>query len=449
MWLTPGLRRQIVEPAWARWSGTPLLRAWRELEETQFLPAAVLREWQEERLRALISAACRDTPFYARRIAEAGVTPDEIRTVDDLRRLPIITKHEIRTRVSELRSRAVHASSLLEFRTGGSTGTPLVLFVTEDVSEQRNACARRSNRWTGWEVGEPVGAVWGNPKLPQTMKERLRWELLEPVIYLDTMAVTPQSVERFAREWQRVRPTLLFGHSHSLYLLARILADLGIEAIRPKGVISTSMMLLAPERNIMENVFGVRVFDRYGCEEVDLIGCECDRHTGMHINIDQLVVEFVREDGSPANAGETAYVVVTDLLNHAMPLIRYRIEDLAERLDERCACGRGLPLMSRVAGRVADFLVRHDGARVAGVSLIENSLTRFPGIEQMQLVQEELGRILVRVVPASDYAEATRQALLDYFATTFPGARIELELVERIAREPNGKYRFAICSIGE
>ena len=207
------------------------------------------------------------------------------------------------------------------------------------------------------------------------------------------------------------------------------------------------MMLLPSEREVIESVFGVRVFDRYGCEEVGLIGCECEWHAGLHVNVDHLVVEFLTPDGRPAGPDETGHVVVTDLLNHAMPFIRYRVEDLAAPRAAGCPCGRGLPLMSRVVGRTADFLVRLDGTRVAGVSLIENSLTRFGGIEQMQIVQDEADRIRLRLVPGAGFAEQALGPLTDYFTATFPGARIDLELVDDIPREPNGKFRFAICNI--
>lgn len=435
-----------MEPVWTALTGASLRSAWMALEQTQFLPLDMLHERQEARLRHVTRAACRDTVFYARRFAEAGAG-DELRSISDLKKLPILTKQDIRRHGGELLSRRPPGGPLLEFRTGGSTGTPLVLFISEEISHQRNAAARRSNLWTGWRVGEPVGAVWGNPSLPRGVKDHLRRELLDPVIYLDTMAVTPASVRAFARKWRRQRPTLLFGHAHSLYVLAKIVEELDIDDIRPRAVLSTSMMLLEHERYLIERVFGLRVFDRYGCEEVGLIGCECERHVGMHINLDHVVVEFLRADGEPAAPGETGFVVVTDLINDVMPLIRYRVEDLAARTSIACPCGRGLPLMDRVAGRVADFLVRDDGTQVAGVSLIENTLTLIPGIEQMQIVQEQLDRIVLRIVVEEGNALDPRPDLRRYFESMFPGTEIDIDVVAAIAREANGKYRFAICKV--
>ena len=130
-----------------------------------------------------------------------------------------------------------------------------------------------------------------------------------------------------------------------------------------------------------------------------------------------------------------------------MPLIRYRIEDVGTSRPGACACGRGLPLMDKVAGRVADFLKRKDGTRVAGVSLIENSLTKFAGIEQLQIVQDSLELIRLRVVPDASFNGPVRGQLVDYFADTFPGCAVQVEMVGEIQREANGKHRFAICHV--
>jgi len=447
MRVTAAARRWMVEPALSIVTGRTMLAEWKVLEKTQHLPIAALRGRQEESLRRLVASVYDISPFYRRRFDDAGVKPRDLLSVDDLARLPVLTKGDVRRAGRALVSASVGPGRLMESRTGGSTGVPLVLHFTEMVSERRNAAARRSNRWTGWEVGEPIAAVWGNPHLPSSARQRLRHHLLNPVIYLDTMQLRAETIRRFAREWRRTRPTLLFGHAHSIYALACEVRAQGIDDIRPKGVLATSMMLLAPERTVIEEVFGIPVFDRYGCEEVGLIGAECERHDGMHVNVDHVVVEFLRDDGSRAEPGELGRVVVTDLLNEAMPLIRYDVGDMAAERPGACACGRGLPLMERVAGRTADFLKRSDGTRVAGVSLIENSLTKFPGIAQLQIVQDDLDLIRLRVVPDERFDEEARGLLVGYFRETFPGAAVRIELAAEIQREPNGKFRFAICHV--
>jgi len=338
--------------------------------------------------------------------------------------------------------------NLLHFKTGGSTGKALDIFITEECSELRNACARRHDRWTGWEPGETIGAAWGNPKLPDTFRDKMIDTCVQPFIYLDTMAVSDDSVRLFEQAWAKKQPTLLFGHAHSLFLLALKVQQLKIDMIRPTGILSTSMMLLPHERTAIERVFSCKVTDRYGCEEVSLIACECERHEGMHMNIEHLFIEFVKDDGSYAAPGEPGQIIATDLMNKAMPFVRYRVEDVGVPMKQACSCGRGLPLMGKVAGRVADFLIKRDGTRVAGVSLIENTLTKIPGINQMQIVQHDLDSLHLNIVPNERFGYSQRKDLESYFKGLFGDyIQIIFQEVTEIKPEKSGKYRFSICKV--
>jgi phenylacetate-CoA ligase len=444
----PAFRRQLIEPLYFGANGSPRLKAWRELEQTQYLPEKVLRDRQWQRLTALLRDVYENNSFYRRRFKDAGLHPRDIKSASDVSLIPVLTKDEIRKSACDMITAGYSVESLLNFKTGGSTGKPLEIHITEECSEIRNACARRHDRWTGWEVGEAVGAVWGNPELPKDLKSKLKHWLLAPTIYLDTMRVSEDAVREFAGKWERVRPALMFGHAHSIYLLALYVRDLGILSISPRGIVTSSMMLIPHERETIEKVFGKIVFNRYGCEELSLIASECEKHDGMHINIDHLFVEFIKENGEPAKAGESGRIVVTDLINRAMPFIRYQVEDVGVPLDKKCSCGRGMPMMAEVAGRVADFLVKRDGTQVAGVSLIENTLTRIPGIEQMQIVQDTLELITLNVVEGKAFTEERKASLRAYFQNLFGnGVAVEINPVKEIMPEKSGKYRFSISKV--
>ncbi|MBV9619427.1 MAG: phenylacetate--CoA ligase family protein [Gammaproteobacteria bacterium] len=293
-----------------------------------------------------------------------------------------------------------------------------------------------------------IAALWGNPPRPRGLKQRLRSWLIDRFIYLDTIDLNDHSIAQFVARWRREQPEILFGHAHSLFILAQSLAQQGIEDLRPRGIISTSMMLLPSERAVIERVFACRVTDRYGCEEVGLIACECEQHVGMHLSIEHLYVEFLRPDGSAAEPGEEGAIVITDLFNRGMPFIRYRVEDMGVAAARPCPCGRGLPLLERVTGRVADYLKRRDGSLVAGVSLVERTLTAISGIEQLQIVQPTREEIVLNVVRASDFNADSEAALLAEFRSVFgPGISFRTEYVERIPQERSGKYRFSICRV--
>jgi phenylacetate-CoA ligase len=444
----PFFSRHLFEPLHALKNRSPKLHYWKKLEQTQYLPEVELREIQWQRLQHLVSFCWEQNDFYRERFLRADLTPDDIHSPDDLRRLPVLTKVEIRKHTPQMISKGFSISTLSQAKTGGSTGKSLVLYSTEECGELRNACTRRHDRWTGWEPGEPIAACWGNPHLPTTLKAKLKDRLLQPMIYLDTMSVNEDSIRTFVKDWHRVKPTLLYGHAHSLYLLAQFLKNLGIDSLRPRGILSTSMMLIPSERKVIEEVFGIKVTDRYGCEEVSLIGCECEKHEGLHLNIEHLYIEFLGDDGMPVAMGEPGRIVVTDLMNRAMPLIRYQVEDVGVPTDRKCSCGRGLPLMESVAGRVADFLIKRDGTQVAGVSLIENTLTKFVGIDQMQMIQNDYTHFEIRLVAGASYDNGVDRNLRDYLKKIFgDDVTIDILLVSKIPPELSGKFRFSICRI--
>ena len=442
----PWLRRHVVHPLHGWKNSSPRLPYWRHLEKTQHLPEQQLREIQWGRLRLLIDFVWQNNRFYRKRFEEAGIAPSDILKAVDIQKLPLLTKAEIRAAPRALISNGFADIPLQHASTGGSTGKALDLYFTEECSELRNACALRHDRWTGWKPGEAIAACWGNPHLPKTITEKLKHWLLQPIIFLDTMRVSKESVLEFVNQWRHIRPTLLYGHAHSLFLLAQELMALKIDDLRPNGILSTSMMLIPSERTVIEQVFQCKVTDRYGCEEVSLIGCECEVHHGMHLNIEHLFIEFLREDGSWANPGEPGRIIVTDLMNKAMPLIRYQVEDVGVPSSRECPCGRGLPLMEHVVGRMADFLLRRDGSRVAGISLIENTLTHFAGLDQMQIVQHAHDQFELVIVRGAGFSDQTATDLTAYFKGQFgEDISIRCTYVQSIQPEANGKYRFSIC----
>jgi len=445
--LMSSLSRYVFHPLWDVKDGSSRLRVLHELERSQWLPEASLRARQQERLEAMLRYAAAHSRYYRGLFAQARFDPAHFEA-GAFRRLPLLTKSIIREQTEAILSDEFRRAELGVHKTGGSTGVALTTYFDRRWLEVRTADALRSDQWAGCYHGMKIAALWGNPPQARTWKERLRRALIDRFLYLDTINLNDASIGAFVAAWRREQPQVLFGHSHSLYMLGRYLLEHHIEDLRPQGIVSTSMMLLAPERQVIEAAFACPVTDRYGCEEVGLIACECERHQGLHLNIEHLWVEFLREDGSEAQPGEEGAIIITDLLNRGMPFIRYRIEDVGVPSARRCPCGRGLPLLERVTGRVADYLKRRDGSLVAGVSLVERTLTAIPGIEQLQLVQPSREQLLVNLVRARDYTPASETALLaELRGVLGPGIEPRIEYLERIPQERSGKYRFAICRV--
>jgi phenylacetate-CoA ligase len=445
--LMSSLSRHVFHPLWDLKDGSRRLRILRDLQRSQWLPLETLRARQQQRLTQILRYAAAHCPYYERVFREHRFNTDHLQLAA-FQALPILTKSIIRTSTDEILSGEFARGALGQHKTGGSTGVALTTYFDRNWLETRTADSLRSDQWAGCFHGMKIASLWGNPPLPRTFKEHVRALLIDRFFYLDTIDLSERTIEDFIARWRREQPEILFGHSHSLYILARYLTEKRVRDLRPRGIISTSMMLLANERQAIEAAFVCKVTDRYGCEEVGLIACECERHQGLHLDIEHLYVEFLRPDGTAVDPGEEGAIVITDLLNRGMPFIRYRIEDVGVPSDRTCPCGRGLPLMERVTGRVADYLKRRDGSMVAGVSLVERTLTAIPGLEQLQVVQPSYEDIVLNVVRAPGFSAETEQALLGEFRAVFGlGINIRAEYVDRIPQESSGKYRFSICRI--
>ena len=420
----------------------------RSLESTQWRPLSELQARQAQGLRDILRYAAAHCSFYREQFKRVGFNPDVAALPDELDRLPLLTKDDIRDRRDGLYSDEYRRDTLVEAKTGGSTGTALRVHADTRCQALRNAAAMRSDTWAGWRAGMPVAALWGNPPAFTTLRPWLRNTLYDRLTFLDTMNLTPDTMTRFFHDCEQRSPYALYGHAHSLYIYAAFLKDARFKPAAPSGIIATSMMLLDPERRVIEEVFGIPVSNRYGCEEVGLIASECERHHGMHLNVEHVYVEFVDDAGRPVAEGEEGNIVVTDLVNKGMPLIRYALGDRGVPTARMCGCGRGLPLMERLTGRVADFLIRSDGSRVAGISLIERTLTSIEGIKQMQIVQHAIDDIVVNVVPGQGFGAFTETRLREEFAVAFgPTLRLQIAHVTEIPRLRSGKYRFSICNV--
>lgn len=446
MSLTGPFIRSVIAPLWAKKEGTPYLGHLKELAGAKQRPASEIHDRQLDRLRKLLAHAAATTAFYDTRIHSVTPRPENI-SWEQFAHLPLLTKEDIRTRQAQMMSSAVPHSALVPRKTSGSTGVSLEFFVDEASSQWKRAVTITYDRWAGWDIGERVGAIWGNPECNQNWRLYLRNLLLTRHIYLDTLQMDDPAMRAYHQTLVRKKPAILFGHAHSLFLFARFLEQHRLSGIRPKGIISTCMVLHDFERQTIERVFGCRVTNRYGCEEVSLIACECP-HGNMHLNCDTLIVEFIR-DGKPVAPGEPGAIVVTDLTNYGMPFIRYKVGDVGvPSAKTSCPCGCTYPILESLEGRVADYVVTPDGKYISGISLTENFAMQLPGVKQMQIVQEQLDQLVFRVVKGETYSEQTIADIGRLARERFGGQmQYQIEYAESIQSESSGKYRFCISKL--
>jgi phenylacetate-CoA ligase len=434
---------KVAYPIWAKRDHPAYQKYAKLFNREQFVSASELHDLQMERLRHQLAHAYKNIPFYRRRMDEAGLTPFDINSFSDFRKLPLLTKRDIQDHQTELLSPTVPESKREINQTGGSTGSPLQFWVDKERFDARRASTDRHNAWAGLRPGDWCAQLWGaqidvgTSTMPQVS---WRTRLLHRVLPLNTSRVTRESLAAYVKLLRKYRPRHMVAYAQAAVMFAGYCKEIGADDIQFDSIITTAEVLLPEQRTVLEEIFGGKVFNRYGCREVSVIASECEHHTGMHVNADALLVEIEPVAGLPGGMGR---VVVTDLFNRSMPLIRYEIGDFASWTDgEPCPCGRSLPRLDHIEGRATDFLRMPDGTLVSGPALTL-VIKDMPEIRQVQFIQRGPTKVHLNIVVkpgnTSTAVEELRTRLFPYFRDA---VEISTSLVENIPCEASGKYRF-------
>jgi len=437
--------RNLIFPLWVRRDHPGYPDYIREFERAQFLSNSDIAALQLRRLQKLLRHAYLECPFYRQRMERAGFHPDTFRSIDQLAAIPVLTKVDIQQHGRELEAANFPAPLRVRNQTGGSTGSPLQFYVDKQRFASRFASTTRHNRWAGLQPGDWHAVLWGS-RLDQSSRQSgwdvFRNEFLYRAIFLNTSLIQEKDWVQFLGKLRAKRPRILLAYTQAAVLFAKYLRQNQITDIRFDSIITTAEVLLPGQREFLENTFQGRVFNRYGCREVSVIASECEYHGGMHVSAETFVVEIVPDPKVLKPAGR---VVITDLLNFSMPLIRYEIGDVAAWTEnQQCSCGRNLPMLTEVQGRTTDFLVLRDGRHISGPALTL-VVADMPEVQQVQFVQKAIDHIVIRVVAGKGYgpitAEELRRRLSLYVSSD---TVLDIEETQNIASEISGKYRFAI-----
>jgi phenylacetate-CoA ligase len=413
------------------------------LRESQWWPPDRIAELQTRGLRRLVAAAG-NVPFYHDAFAAAGVGPDDIRTIADIRKLPILERRDLeRLGVRGLKtpgSWGMRASS------SGSLGKRVEILWPLEQMRWLDAGEERARAWLGSDVGTWRLEIRCRPvRLPQAVSAAL---LNATALHAPTIA-NARVASDLLRSLEHRAPTLVWGVSNALYLVALALLDQG-RTVSAGACWSGGNLLLPHYRRAMEEAFQCRVYERYATIETGLIAHECPEAGSLHVPAEGLVVEIVRSDGSPAAPGETGEVLLTSLRNRATPLIRYRVGDRAVAPnDGLCACGRGLPVFGSVAGRTRDFLRTASGAMVGPRQVVDAVIPAAASVIDIQVVQDAQSRVRVMVVQRDmPQADSDRERIAGILADIVrPPERPRVERVDHIALTPGGKLRTIVSEM--
>jgi phenylacetate-CoA ligase len=423
-----------------------------ELKKSQWLSPGDVKKLQEAKLRALVQHAYRHVPYYREQMDNLGLSPEHICSLEDLSKLPLLSKQAVRENLYfNLLSDNHDKRRIIRVSTSGSTGEPFTCFADQHQLEIRWASTMRSMEWTGYRFGDRQARLWH-----QTIGMS-RWQVIREKIdaflcrrlFIPAFEMSDESIDAFVKKLTRYKPVFIDGYAESFNFLASYLKGAELKGLKPKAIMSSAQILPEQSRKVVEGAFGCKVFDKYGSREFSGIAYECEAHQGHHVVAESYIVEILK-DGRPANPGEMGEVVVTDLNNYCMPLIRYRLGDLAVARDPStpCACGRGLPLIGEIEGRVQALIVGKSGKYMPG-TFFAHLFKDFDYLIKQYLVEQVVpGEVVLKIVKGPRFTDEEFCKVVTLLRE-FLGAEtpIHIEFCEKIAMVRTGKQQGSLSRL--
>jgi phenylacetate-CoA ligase len=441
--------RRLIYPSWeSAIRKRPTLGHLQRLERTQWCSLDELQALQQTELLKLLSHARERVPHYRARFAEVGLTPDSVRHLDDLSKLPLLTREDA-TQHFEARKSTAAPLPAIDKATSGTTGVPLLFAYDRGSEYWRLATKLRGYGWAGYLAGDRSLHFWGSPPVrPPPLAKRAKVSLdhwLRREHYVDCTDRSEQRLEQMVRLIRSLRPTVIVCYAQAGAVLARHVNDNGSRDWGDIAVIAAAERLFPSDRESLVKAFGPGVFETYGNREVMLIAAECEAHQGLHLSMENLIVEIVVRDGGaerPARQGELGEVVITDLHNYGAPFIRYVTGDLAVQCAAgRCACGRSLGRLESVEGRKADTLRDGAGRAVSGLffNVLFAALAR--QVREFQVVQRKDLAIDLKIVPTTLFHDSLLDDVRNHCQKHIPGVELRTEIVSQLTADRGGKLR--------
>ena len=404
-------------------------------------------QWQ--RLQQLLHHAYEHVPYYRNTFNQHGLTPSSIKTPEDFLRIPLLTKEIIQKQGENLVAENYRDTPLIRAASGGSTGQPVRLFKDPNNKAAENACTWGYHEWIGWNVGDRAMRLWGSldPLTPKRKLYRLGSKLCINEARRNVHRMEKPVMREIEDCLRKFRPKILIGYTNAIYAFAKYLLDENRPCHGLLGIVPTAEMLFPHQRQSMEQAFGCRVFNRYASQEINQFAGEC-QNGNLHLNICYVYFEFLGKNG-PVEKGNPGSVIVTDLTNYAMPFLRYQIGDIAVPDSETCPCGRNLPLIRDVKGRLSDVIVTPEQGYIFADDIAE-IFYPMTEIKQFQVIQQSLHNLTVKVVKKEGVGPEIDHFVQNQIQEAVGGdMKVGLELVEDIPRLPSGKHRICISQISQ
>jgi phenylacetate-CoA ligase len=393
------------------------------------------------KLKRQVARAWAHSSFYREKFYKAGFKPEDLRSLSDLYKVPIVKRPELIEAGSSAYCSDINLSNVVWIQTSGSSGTPLRIPFTRQDRFHRVLKELRSLFANGYKPTDRM-AIMRMPGI-SIIKNPLQKTGFFRRYHLSAADHESDQIARLIQ----IKPHVIYSYASNLRFLAEELeaGNYNHKKPKPKILLSGADRLDLDTIQLLKKEFGVEPIDFYGSMECGWIGWQCPERNGYHINSDCIIVECLR-DGKPVPPGEEGELVVTNLHSDAAPMLRYVTGDLGILNPEKCSCGRSFPLISQLVGRVEDCIMVPGGQRLSS-HIITSIIEEIPGVRQLQIVQEAPETLRVRLLtkqnrPSEEFVRKEVQKALGNKVNVF------VEYPKALEREPNGKFKAVKSFLG-
>lgn len=424
-----------------------LLRARRRLRKNPYKKLDELEKWQQNQLRKEIHNAYENVEYYHQLFNSLGLKPDDIRTKEDLQKLPLTDKSTLRNH--DIISERVKDKKLTRVITSGSTGEPIEIFLTENDLAMIAATASRVSEAAGLRTlrDRVAQLLMIGPYISTILTKALFGGIVKLFAKIKMFSIK-KPLPEIVEELLKYDPTLLNAYPSVAYSMGKYMADHDLEFPNLRVVVTGSEILDDRTRKGIEDSLNAEVFDAYGITEINIFGYECSEHSGFHTSIDTAIMEVVDKNNEPVAEGERGRIILTPLMREAMPLIRYDLRDIVRVSSHECSCGRTFPLIDVLEGRVGDIIRLPDG-RLVYPQIVMGELGDIQQLENYQVIQPQTDKIEVCIVKGKDFSDETAEKVEKICGEIFKGTDLKIRFAEKIRETPSARVRHIISSVGE
>lgn len=416
--------------------------------ETEKWSFEELKSYQEERLEIIISHAFETVPYYHDKMRSLKLLPQDIKTIEDLPKLSVVTKNDIKENLQRFISTKHHKKNLFHGHTSGTTGSPLNLYWDHGMVLMNNAVDWRQKKWAGFSLGDPHAVILGRIVVPIQKKSPPFWRInyIHNQLWLSAFHMSLANLALYVEKIEKFKPRFIEGYPSTLFILANFLIDNG-KRLPLEAAFTSAETLFSHQKAVIEKAFECEIFDYYGMAERVVFATECQFHEGKHLNLEYGITEIVDEEGYPVKPGCAGKLIGTSLHNLGMPMIRYQTNDVSSIRINMCECGLSHPLIEHITTKDEDIIITPDGKWISP-SVLTHPFKPQKNIVESQIIQERIGLLTVKIVKNDLFDLEDGKVLVNSLRERLGKEMdINLEFVQEIPREKSGKLRWVISRL--